>query len=248
MVISADRQKVLRLIEAEGAQVVDVLPPREYDESHIPGAISIPLKQLTRETVSVLSRDKPVVVYCHDGLCDMSPRAACRLEAFGFTQVYDYVEGIADWKAAALPLEGNKDQPPRVTDATRTDVPTCRPDATVGEVRSVVAGEWDVCVVVDCDEVVVGRLRRSALGEGDESRVEELMEPGPGTVRPDSLLGPLVDRLIRRDIPHVLVTTPQGKLLGVLVRDEAKRLLAGDPPEQIWADCDCCPGRWTTAS
>ena len=68
MVISADRQQVLRLIEAEAAQVVDVLPRREYDESHIPGAISIPLKQLTPETVSALSRDKPVVVYCHDGL------------------------------------------------------------------------------------------------------------------------------------------------------------------------------------
>ena len=68
MVIVADRQQVLRLIEAEGAQVVDVLPRREYDESYIPAAISIPLKQLTRETVSVLSRDKPVVVYCHDGL------------------------------------------------------------------------------------------------------------------------------------------------------------------------------------
>lgn len=66
--ITADRQQVLRLIAADAAQVVDVLPPREYDESHIPGAISIPLKQLTRETVSVLSREKPVVVYCHDGL------------------------------------------------------------------------------------------------------------------------------------------------------------------------------------
>ena len=68
MVVSADRQQVLRLIEAEGAQVVDVLPPREYDESHLPGAISIPLKELTPEIVSALSRDKPVVVYCHDGL------------------------------------------------------------------------------------------------------------------------------------------------------------------------------------
>jgi rhodanese-related sulfurtransferase len=68
MVVSADRQQVLRLIEAEGARVVDVLPRREYDESHIPGAVSIPLKQLTADTVFILSRDKPVVVYCHDGL------------------------------------------------------------------------------------------------------------------------------------------------------------------------------------
>ncbi|MGH8870626.1 MAG: rhodanese-like domain-containing protein [Acidimicrobiia bacterium] len=66
--ISADRQQVRQLIEAEAAQVVDVLPQPEYDESHLPGAVSIPLKQLTSDTVSTLSRDKPVVVYCHDGL------------------------------------------------------------------------------------------------------------------------------------------------------------------------------------
>lgn len=68
MVISADRQQVRQLIEAEAAQVVDVLPQPEYDESHLPGAVSIPLKQLTADAVSALSRDKPVVVYCHDGL------------------------------------------------------------------------------------------------------------------------------------------------------------------------------------
>ncbi|MFW2339591.1 MAG: rhodanese-like domain-containing protein, partial [Acidimicrobiia bacterium] len=42
---------------------IDVLPDREYNESHIPGAISLPLRHLTSETVSVRRRDKPVVVY-----------------------------------------------------------------------------------------------------------------------------------------------------------------------------------------
>ncbi|MGH8946217.1 MAG: rhodanese-like domain-containing protein [Acidimicrobiia bacterium] len=68
MVTAIDRRELLRFIESEGAQVVDVLPAREYDESHLPGAISIPLGQLAGETVSVLSPDRPVVVYCHDGL------------------------------------------------------------------------------------------------------------------------------------------------------------------------------------
>lgn len=58
-----DRSELLRLIENEEAQVVDVLPEREYTEAHIPNAISIPLRQLTSNTVSALSRDKPVVVY-----------------------------------------------------------------------------------------------------------------------------------------------------------------------------------------
>lgn len=63
-----DRVELLRLIEEEDAQIVDVLPEREYRESHLPAAVSIPLKQLTAESVSVLSTDRPVVVYCHDGL------------------------------------------------------------------------------------------------------------------------------------------------------------------------------------
>lgn len=68
MVTSADRKQVQRLITTEGAQIVDVLPRSEFDESHLPGAVSVPLKQLTADAVAGLSRDKPVVVYCHDGL------------------------------------------------------------------------------------------------------------------------------------------------------------------------------------
>ena len=63
MVTAIDRTELLRLIADEAAQVVDVLPEREYNDNHIPGAISIPLRHLTAETVSVLQRDKPVVVY-----------------------------------------------------------------------------------------------------------------------------------------------------------------------------------------
>ena len=63
MVTAIDRDGLLRLIDDEQAQIVDVLPPREYDEAHIPRAMSIPLKQLTAETAAALRRDKPVVVY-----------------------------------------------------------------------------------------------------------------------------------------------------------------------------------------
>ncbi len=63
MVTSIDRTELQRLIDEENAQIIDVLPEREYIESHIPGAISLPLRRLNAETVSVLTRDKPVVVY-----------------------------------------------------------------------------------------------------------------------------------------------------------------------------------------
>jgi rhodanese-related sulfurtransferase len=60
-----EREDVRRLVEA-GAQLVEVLPREEYEEEHLPGAISIPLKELNRETARVLRRDCPVIVYCHD--------------------------------------------------------------------------------------------------------------------------------------------------------------------------------------
>ena len=63
MVTNIDRTELLELIEAEDAQIVDVLPDMEYTESHLPGAISIPLRRLAADTVSGLRRDKPVVVY-----------------------------------------------------------------------------------------------------------------------------------------------------------------------------------------
>ena len=63
MVTPVDRSELQRLIQVEDVQIVDVLPEREYSESHIPGAISLSLRRLTGETVSALRRDKPVVVY-----------------------------------------------------------------------------------------------------------------------------------------------------------------------------------------
>ena len=61
---SVDREEVRRLLEA-GAQLVEVLPSEEYDLGHLPGAVNIPLRELTAER---LDRSRPVVVYCYDAL------------------------------------------------------------------------------------------------------------------------------------------------------------------------------------
>jgi rhodanese-related sulfurtransferase len=58
-----DRVELLRLMEDESAQVVNVLPAGEYQRERIPGSINIPLKGLDEQTTRVLSRSKPVVVY-----------------------------------------------------------------------------------------------------------------------------------------------------------------------------------------
>jgi len=53
---------------ASGAQLVEVLPPAEYLEEHLPGAVNIPLRDVSAEGVTILDRGRPVVVYCWDSL------------------------------------------------------------------------------------------------------------------------------------------------------------------------------------
>lgn len=60
-----DREDVQRLV-AEGAQLVEVLPPSEYKEDHLPGAINIPLRRVDAQAGEILDPSRPVVVYCED--------------------------------------------------------------------------------------------------------------------------------------------------------------------------------------
>lgn len=46
----------LRPLLEDGAQLVEVLPRKEYDEQHLPGAVSIPLKDLTGASTGGLDR------------------------------------------------------------------------------------------------------------------------------------------------------------------------------------------------
>ncbi len=66
MPTAIDRTEVQRLLLEEQAQLVEVLPPDEYEDEHLPGAINIPLKTLDRDTTASLDRARPVIVYCYD--------------------------------------------------------------------------------------------------------------------------------------------------------------------------------------
>ena len=64
--VTIDGDEVRRLIAAENAQLVEVLPAEEYGEEHIVGAINIPLKELDERAPRELERGRPVIVYCND--------------------------------------------------------------------------------------------------------------------------------------------------------------------------------------
>jgi rhodanese-related sulfurtransferase len=50
----------------EAAQLVEVLPAKEYGEEHLKGATNIPLKELDERAPRELERERPVIVYCND--------------------------------------------------------------------------------------------------------------------------------------------------------------------------------------
>ena len=60
-----DRERVRRLM-AQGAQIIDVLPAREFGEDHLPGAVNFPLRRIEAEARRVLDPGRPIVVYCAD--------------------------------------------------------------------------------------------------------------------------------------------------------------------------------------
>lgn len=219
-----DREDVQRLLDEEAAHLVEVLPADEYEDEHIAGAINLPLKQLNATTTSErLDPARPVITYCYDYLCDMNARAAWRLEALGFPRVYRYAPGKADWRAAGLPTEGRRADTPRAGTAARRDVPTCVPGDRVGDAakRTRDSG-WDMCIVVNEERVVLGRLRGAALDFADGRRVDEIMDEGPTTTRADDPLDALVARMRRRNVPAIVVTDPDGRLIGVLRLDDAE--------------------------
>src|ERR687887_2925844 len=156
----------------------------------------------------------------------MSPRAAWRLESIGFTQVHDYAAGKADWGSAGLPLEGTRGSETRIGAHLRRDVPTCRLDEELSEVRARVrAARWDTCFVVNDEQVVLGRLGRVALAGDDDIGVEQAMSAGPSTVRPSFELERAVERMRTQNLTTLPVTTSEGRLLGLLQRDAAERAL-----------------------
>jgi rhodanese-related sulfurtransferase len=228
-------QEAGRLV-SEGATLVDVLPSEEYEEEHLAGAVSIPLKALDRAAVQDLERGRPVIVYCWDALCDLSPRAAAWLDELGFEDVCDYAAGKVDWTARGLPTEGSKAPEPTVMAILRTDVVTCRPGEKVSAVaQRVKDSAFRFALVTREDGTLLGRLPADALDQPSADGVAEAMTLGPSTVRADSELEPLVERLGSRDLRFAIVTGPDGRLLGVVRRGDAERLLLEREPASAGA-------------
>jgi len=212
-----DRDSI-RTFMRRGAQLVDVLPKEEYERLHLPGAISIPLSRISRRTADQIEWDQAVIVYSRDHLCDRSARAAWRLASMGFTQVFRYIGGKADWLANGLPVEGADSKATIVADLADLDVPTCQRDERLADIKArVKVTGWDKCVVVNDKLVVLGLLRPSDLEKADPTwPAEETMDRDPEVVRLNASPQEVFDRMQELRTDFLLVTFPDGKLFGLL--------------------------------
>jgi CBS domain-containing protein len=124
--------------------------------------------------------------------------------------------------AAGLPTEGTNAGKPKAGSVARPDSPTCDLSESVGIVRRRVrAAGWDTCVVVNSERVVLGILRAKELAGDPERRVEQAMRPGPSTYRPHVPISDMAQVLVDRDLPNAPITTSDGKLVGLLRREDA---------------------------
>jgi rhodanese-related sulfurtransferase len=211
------RRKDVKTLVAQGrAQLVEVLPPAEYEREHLPQAVNIPLQEMTSETTRSLRKDIAVIVYCFDFQCDLSARAAWRLESMGFQEVYRYTPGKADWLAAGWETEGAEAKKVRIRLMIHKDVPTCSLRERLEDVKSRRRPNYDLCVVVNDRNIVMGVIQGDTWDANPQSRVVDIMQPGPRTLRPD--LEPKdAQKLLRNyDAPSAIITTSDGELLGII--------------------------------
>lgn len=81
----------------ERITVVDARSREAFARAHIPGAISLPHREMSRESTAALDREALVVAYC-DGIgCNASTRGALRMAELGF-RVKELIGGLDWWK------------------------------------------------------------------------------------------------------------------------------------------------------
>jgi rhodanese-related sulfurtransferase len=211
------RRKDVKTLVAQGrAQLLEVLSAHEYKMEHLPQAVNVPLQDLTAASTKFLHKDQAVIVYCSDYQCDLSARAAWRLESMGFQEVYRYTAGKADWLAAGWETEGTEAKKVRIREMIHKDVPTCSLRERLEDVKSRRRPNEDLYVVVNDRNIVLGVLQGEAWDANPLARVGDIMQPGPRTIRPD--LEPKDAQKVLRnyDAPNAIVTTSDGELLGII--------------------------------
>ena len=99
-----DRADILRRAAAGEVVVLDVRPRQEFSVAHLPHARSLPVDEL-KKRIAELPKDVPVVAYCRGPFCLMARDAVELLRKKGY-RAFQLTDGVAEWRARGLPVEG----------------------------------------------------------------------------------------------------------------------------------------------
>jgi len=138
--------------------------------------------------------------------------------------VYDYVCGKVDWLAHNLAVEGDRPDAPTAGRVMRDDVVRCAPtDRATAVLESIEHSRYPFALVTTAGGTVLGRVRASMLDPRSEEPVWDIAEPGPKTFRPHTSAAHAARQLVEKDLRWAIVTTPEGRLLGIASRDDLER-------------------------
>lgn len=87
-----------------GFVLVDARSRDAYAKSHLPGAVSLPHREMNSSSTASLPRDAVLVTYCWSAACNASTKGARRLAALGF-RVKEMIGGLAAWEREGYPIE-----------------------------------------------------------------------------------------------------------------------------------------------
>jgi CBS domain-containing protein len=140
-----------------------------------------------------------------------------------FDNVCDYLAGKQDWLAYGLPIEGELAKAVTAGRLAVREVPVCRLEDKLSELaQRLLPSGLSECVVVNEPGIVLGLLRKS-MWEGAANGVtaEEAMESAPITFRPYVRGDEIISYMEKKKMESALVTTADGKLLGIVRREDA---------------------------
>lgn len=87
----------------KGFTVLDTRSPAAYAAGHVPGAVNLWHREMTKETVKRLSKKDVIIVYCAGSGCNASTKGAAKLAALGF-RVKEMIGGLEWWKLEGYPV------------------------------------------------------------------------------------------------------------------------------------------------
>jgi len=99
---AVSREELAARIKAGIVTVLDVRPEDEYATGHLPRAINIPLRELSRR-LRKLPKRREIVAYCRGPYCVLAFEAVAFLRERGW-KVRRLEDGFPEWKAAGLPV------------------------------------------------------------------------------------------------------------------------------------------------